>query len=299
MKTAKQIYFRMEEKGKELFAQIKSLDKIIVTEDTLRKIFKGQEAKKVNTSPILQKGVSIQQADDMEDYMIFNVTARDEDSYTFHCESFQIYYGRGDSVPDGTPLWEYSADIKITYGEDVKIEIANFDDAFVSIYRKQKLPDKADKHMDKTVDDSTQNIVGFLRVMAYINYLSEHPEFKTIEKNEEADKNVQMSLVPDKKPSDSDSHSSFPARKKKSEEKNKVPLKNPVHSITINGIRVISADEKLNKKLSSKKRQRLTESWNVRGHYRHYKSGKTVYVNPYTKGSKEGKPVPREYKIKV
>ena len=114
MKTAKQIYLRMEEKGKELLSQIESLDKIIVTEDTLRKIFKGKETKKVNTSPILQKGVSIQQADDMEDYMIFNVTARDEDSFTFHCESFQIYYGRGDMVPDDTPLWEYSADVKIT-----------------------------------------------------------------------------------------------------------------------------------------------------------------------------------------
>lgn len=49
MKTAKQIYLRMEEKGKELLSQIEPLDKIIVTEDTLRKIFKGQEAKKVNT----------------------------------------------------------------------------------------------------------------------------------------------------------------------------------------------------------------------------------------------------------
>ena len=39
MKTAKQIYLRMEEKGKELLAQIKSLDKIIVTEETLKKIF--------------------------------------------------------------------------------------------------------------------------------------------------------------------------------------------------------------------------------------------------------------------
>ncbi len=292
MKTAKQIYLRMEEKGKEFLAQIKSLDKIIVTEETLKKIFNGKEAKKVNTSPILQKGVSIQQADDMEDYMIFNVTAREEDSFTFHCESFQIYHGR-DGVPDDTPLWEYSADVKITYGEEVKIEIANFDDAFVSIYRKQKFLDKANKHMDETVDGSTKNIVGFLRVMAYINYLSEHPEYKNIEKKEYSDKPTQEEADTDKR-----AHSSTPENKRPNNT-DKVPRGNPVQAITINGIKVISSDEKLSKKLSSKKRQKLTESWTVRGHYRHYKSGKTVYVNPYTKGSKNGKTTPREYKVKV
>lgn len=29
---------------------------------------------------------------------------------------------------------------------------------------------------------------------------------------------------------------------------------------------------------------RHTESWEVRGHYRHYKTGKTVYIEPYIKG---------------
>jgi len=30
---------------------------------------------------------------------------------------------------------------------------------------------------------------------------------------------------------------------------------------------------------------RHCEAWGVRGHYRHYKSGKVVYIQPYTKGS--------------
>lgn len=33
--------------------------------------------------------------------------------------------------------------------------------------------------------------------------------------------------------------------------------------------------------------QRKTESWGVCGHYRHYKSGKVVFVNPYIKGKRE------------
>lgn len=35
---------------------------------------------------------------------------------------------------------------------------------------------------------------------------------------------------------------------------------------------------------SGKKYQRHTESWNVRGFYRHYKNGKTVFIDGYTKG---------------
>lgn len=32
--------------------------------------------------------------------------------------------------------------------------------------------------------------------------------------------------------------------------------------------------------------QRHTESWSVRGHWRHYKNGKTVFIEPFTKGKK-------------
>ena len=40
---------------------------------------------------------------------------------------------------------------------------------------------------------------------------------------------------------------------------------------------------------------KLAASWSVRGHYRHYASGKTVYVKPYTKGS--GKKAAKAYKL--
>lgn len=36
-----------------------------------------------------------------------------------------------------------------------------------------------------------------------------------------------------------------------------------------------------------RKYERHAESWGVRGHYRTYKSGKTVWVRPYTKGNAE------------
>lgn len=44
---------------------------------------------------------------------------------------------------------------------------------------------------------------------------------------------------------------------------------------------------------------RLVDVWGVRGHYRHYKSGKTVWINPYRKGIRRNdkEPVPKTYII--
>lgn len=41
------------------------------------------------------------------------------------------------------------------------------------------------------------------------------------------------------------------------------------------------------------------ESFDVAGHYRHYKSGKVVFVKGYVKGNKDVKPVDKTYKIKL
>lgn len=41
------------------------------------------------------------------------------------------------------------------------------------------------------------------------------------------------------------------------------------------------------------------ESFDVSGHYRHYKSGKVVFVKGYVKGNKDVKPADKTYKIKL
>jgi hypothetical protein len=43
--------------------------------------------------------------------------------------------------------------------------------------------------------------------------------------------------------------------------------------------------------------ERHTDSWEVRGYVRHYKSGKTVFVKPFTKGKKRDTEKPSEDKI--
>ena len=92
MKTTKQIYLLMEKKGRELAALAEGLDKIIVTEETLRTMFDGKETDSVNASPILEKGVSIQVIDEIKDYLIFEVMEREGVSFKIHCESYQEYW---------------------------------------------------------------------------------------------------------------------------------------------------------------------------------------------------------------
>ena len=48
---------------------------------------------------------------------------------------------------------------------------------------------------------------------------------------------------------------------------------------------------------SGAKRVKRVFSWSVRGHWRHYKSGKTVWINPYTKGNKDAEKIEKEYRL--
>lgn len=84
--------------------------------------------------------------------------------------------------------------------------------------------------------------------------------------------------------------------KKPNKKKNNRPKKNvryiPSRNYIIN--RVPSEEEVIQER---KKRERHTEAWRVRGHYRRYKSGKVVWVRPYIKGDKS-KLQPSEYKVR-
>ena len=66
-------------------------------------------------------------------------------------------------------------------------------------------------------------------------------------------------------------------------------------AITLNGIKIISLTDECQMDIISRPHRKLTESWTVRGHYRHYASGKVVYVKPYTKGT--GKKTAKTYKF--
>lgn len=126
---------------------------------------------------------------------------------------------------------------------------------------------KAKEHMKNLPLDDVQVLMHFVsifvHVTGYINHLQLHPELKEIS----------------------------PRRKKNSGTVSKTPAdtqrpgrSRSVHDIDLNGIRFVTSDSSLSGKLRSRKSQRLTDCWDVHGHYRHYKNGKVVYIAPYEKG---------------
>lgn len=64
-----------------------------------------------------------------------------------------------------------------------------------------------------------------------------------------------------------------------------------VQTISLNSLRFKTADRKTVSVLKSKKIHRVAESWSVRGHYRHYKSGKVIFIEGFEKG-KNRKQIP-------
>ena len=57
-----------------------------------------------------------------------------------------------------------------------------------------------------------------------------------------------------------------------------------VQVISLNSLRFKTANKKIANVLKSKKIHRIAEGWSVRGHYRHYKSGKVIFIESFEKG---------------
>ena len=270
MKTNKQIYLMMENVGRELYQTINSLDQIVITKAEFDKCFSGVEIPTIlNSFPILKKGVFIQKVDNFSDFLIFEVADIKDTGYKLYCKSFQV------KNETDFPLWAYNVEavVSLEDAEEIEVKFFNFTNAQTVVYTKQKRYSVADDFVSQYISRYTLNIWTFIKVMQWINYLSENPEIKVIEKKE-SNRNGNKKKVPKKSVSAADPR-----------------------IVKINGIKIVSSNDRLVQKLNSKKRQRLTETWNVRGHYRHYKNGKKVYINPYTKGKKDGKTSRKSYHL--
>lgn len=96
-----------------------------------------------------------------------------------------------------------------------------------------------------------------------------------------------------------------PVTKIKKAKKTKTAKDNPIseHRKDVKTKRTVTLGERVIYEINTtdegikhfRKYTRRTESWSVIGHYRHYKNGKTVYIEPCIKG--QGKRVKKEYKI--
>lgn len=79
---------------------------------------------------------------------------------------------------------------------------------------------------------------------------------------------------------------------KKGKHKNKT-----IRKINLTNIKYVKEYSNTNTSTDKRTYERHTESWTVRGHYRHYKSGKVVWIEPSTRGT--GKPQGKVYNINV
>lgn len=282
MKTVKQIRILQEEKGSSLKQESVDMDSISITQEELGSCFRGispDQIQTVNYTPIIQKGVFIVEYKEIADNIIFTSERLNDDSMKICCRSFQTKGERS--------LWTYSCDVQLEMDSDgeISFKFLDFTDADAEIYRKQKRFEASENHIAEVIEKKMENFLIMLKVMSWINYLSEHPEIKEISMEKKDSTKISEKTVQ----TDCTGHSNRKAKRNE----------HSPHKIRINGIKVVSSDKKLVSKLKSRKRQRITESWCVRGHYRHYKNGKKVYIDPYIKGKKNSTAVKKAYTISV
>ena len=153
--------------------------------------------------------------------------------------------------------------------DPLTVVASNYNDAATVIYSKQRRKtEEIDKYIDDAISENSGIAAAYLAVMAYLNFLLEHPEQKEIERRERKES----------------------ARKSvKSQKKKEAPAEQKPREIVINGVKIITRDKNAAAAVVSKTRRRIASSWSVIGHYRHYKSGKVSYVHPHVRGqNKDG-----------
>jgi hypothetical protein len=137
-------------------------------------------------------------------------------------------------------------------------------------YKQKRKPDFIRMILDKRMEDAfvDEIIMTFFITMVYVNYIMEHPEIKEIERKKRG-----------RKPKNEKANSNMAASKQSATEPK---------NVNINGIRFVVKNNIANK-LKSNKIQRTMSCWTVRGHYRHYKNGRVVYIKSYEKGNRKQK----------
>ena len=133
------------------------------------------------------------------------------------------------------------------------------------------VPSDCNNLMNDTLDEFRM----FLKTIGMLNYISKNPEIKQVEPSIQM-KQEQTILHPENV-------------------KENTEINYEQKTIILNGTKIVSLNEETIRHLACKPHQRLTESWTVRGHYRHYASGKVGFVKPYTKGT--GKKTAKTYKL--
>lgn len=194
-----------------------------------------------------------------------------DDSSSFLNSKKKIFYIYLNDTTGTIEVYTYTREdycfefiFKITFNENIK--------------SLEKLEFEKNKEYSYIKDEYLQVFVSsiVLEAMAYISYYTENRD--TVIKHRSRKRNV----------------NNINSKGEKNSIKRKIQILNKDKVI----YEVNTSDDNLIKAL--RKYQRHTESWKVMGHKRTYKSGKVVWVSPYTKGTKKSEKSnePKKYIIK-
>lgn len=268
-------------KLKSLMSKAESMDKIIINEERIESEMNNLDLanKQLQYWPILNNGVYIEHKEDSMFSMVFNIINVRENSYDITVESF-IDIGK-----ENNPTYYYDAFFTIypnsshpgaypkTVIRDIDMPCALMPNGNGVGYR-DFVPSDCNDLLNDTFDEFRM----FLKTIGMLNYIGKNPKIKQVESLNQMKKERTISHSENVKEDMEINHGQYGQK-----------------VIILNGTKIISFNDETIHRLVCKPHQRLTESWTVRGHYRHYASGKISYVKPYVKGT--GKKTAKTYRL--
>lgn len=266
MKTEKQIILKAKELGELYNKDAVDMDEIVVHEQDSQKWLKklmSDTTKLYNMAPPLKEGVFTFVSEKYKGKLLFDCDI--DESGTGKIDLISLYSPNNiDWIWDFQCVLTVSNILNTTARTDSRIR--NYSDATIEIMGKQKKSEeKIIEYVSRiAIKNAEGSIKSFLLTNAWINYLMEHPQKKEIKRREKPSRDS----LDGTKENTNDTNNKSPAAKR---------------IINLNQITIRTSDEKTERRIISRKR--MTFSWSVRGHMRHYKSGKTAYIKPYEKGT--------------
>lgn len=264
--------------------KMENRDRIFVTTEVLHSFFNDCDMETLNLTyvPIIQNGVFVLMREHYTAYIVFdcNMDANIEENV----EIKMTYYAEYKSAKNQTLfvwLWDLIFHVPFVGTNYMDVLISSYTDARGLIYEAEH---RGKKFIENYIQSALQTpaindeLLAFLQTMAWINYIQEHPEYKAQTQGEVHERTSARNATVSQK-----------ITGKQKEEK--------IHTIMLSAIKIESSSEKVMRVLKSKTPQRIASCWSVRGHMRHYKNGKTVYIKPYEKGTDKTQRVKKIYQV--
>lgn len=160
--------------------------------------------------------------------------------------------------------FKYIGKIKIEYSSDSD-NVIEWENSLISVLARRGYADPIEYlNAQNDVEEIRANLKAcvnlFKGVLICADYLLKHPEEKRKERHARSHNGNNPSNKSFQKQADN------------------------VQVISLNSLRFKTANKKVANVLRSKKIHRIAEGWSVRGHYRHYKSGKVIFIKSFEKG---------------